>query len=180
MTKKSWKVTHWQCLNYKQSTIYRIYDWVKGRCNNKNHQAYKYYWLRWIKCEWDSFEEFYEDMWDSYKEWLTLERINNDWYYCKANCKWATRKEQMRNTRRNMYIEYNWVKKCLAEWLELYNIPYETGRKRIEYWWTIEKTLNTPVWEKLYYWINVTQVAKEVNKSKSTIYRMCKKWLFNN
>lgn len=97
----AYRTKHWM---YK-TRIYGIYRWVKGRCSNPNHISYKYYWWKWIKILWERFEDFYRDMWDSYNEHVklyweketTLDRINRDWDYCKENCKWSTRKEQMYN-----------------------------------------------------------------------------------
>ena len=56
----------------------------------------------------------YEDMSKSYKEWLTLDRIDVKWSYCKENCRWATMKEQQRNRGNN--VRYKW--KCLSEYRE--------------------------------------------------------------
>lgn len=129
----SW-VTHW----LSNSHLYKIFYWIKSRCNNTKDTWYINYWWRGIKCKWNSFEEFYQDMKDTYKEWLTIDRINNEWNYCKENCRWADRAEQSRN-RRNSII-YNW--KCLSEWsIELW-IPYNTLLSRYtRYWWSIERTL---------------------------------------
>lgn len=87
------------------SRMYHIYIAMRSRVNNENHVSYKYYWGKWIRCLWNSFEEFYKDMWESYeshvnKYWekqTTLDRINRGWNYCKENCRWSTRKEQMYN-----------------------------------------------------------------------------------
>ena len=54
---------------------------------------------------WNSFEDFYKDMGISYKDHVdkygendtTLDRIDVNWNYCKENCRWATRMEQMHN-----------------------------------------------------------------------------------
>ena len=57
-----------------------------------------------------SFEEFYSDMYPTYKKWLTVEREDNDWNYCKSNCKWATMKEQSNNRRPRIKIEEEQIK----------------------------------------------------------------------
>lgn len=87
----------------KNMRIYTIrYDiqWrVKWYVSRKN------YYDKWIKCLWKSFEEFYNDMNDSYLEHVkqywekdtTIDRIDFNWNYCKENCRWATCKEQVYN-----------------------------------------------------------------------------------
>lgn len=128
--------THW----LSKSNIYNIYRWIIYRCLDKKD---KNYWGRWIKCEWKSFEEFYEDMWKYYIKWLTIERINVNWNYCKENCTWATKKQQSNNTRRNIYIEYNNITKTISEWADEYNINYYTLYSRIKRWMPLERALQS-------------------------------------
>lgn len=76
-----------------------------------------------------------------YEENLTIERIDNDGPYSPENCKWATMKEQQRNTSKNRIICYKGECRSLAEWAEVTGIPYETLTSRIRYGWSIEKML---------------------------------------
>ena len=78
-------------------------------------------------------------MWDTYKDWLSIDRIDNNWNYNKDNCKWATIKEQWNNKRNNHYILYNGENKTMMEWSEIFNIPYSRLRARIRRWWNIDK-----------------------------------------
>lgn len=83
--------------------FYDIYYWIIYRCNNPNNKDYKYYWWRWIKCEWNSFSDFYNDMYDDYIKWWNthwfwkwdcqIDRIDNDWNYCKSNCRRVSSKQ---------------------------------------------------------------------------------------
>lgn len=117
--------------------IYSVYASLKQRCNNLNN---KNYWGRWIKCEWNTFEEFYKDMWDSYKEWLSLDRIDVNWNYCKENCRWATWKVQQNNRRNNRLIEYKWEIKTLSQLEELWfwkRIVWD----RISNGWSIDRAI---------------------------------------
>lgn len=86
--------------------IYRTWTSMIDRCLNPKSPAYKDYGGRGITIEdprWLEFENFYEDMGDR-PPGLTLERIFNHRGYCKANCRWATPKEQMLNRRRTLGI----------------------------------------------------------------------------
>lgn len=123
--------------------IYKKYSRLKERCNNKNHISYKNYWWRWIKCEWNSFEEFYEDMWELYQIWLSIDRINNNWNYCKDNCRWADRITQSNNTRSNIFYTYKWETLSLKQWCDKLWLKYKTIFSRIKYRWkTFEEAIS--------------------------------------
>lgn len=96
--------------NCKQKTydknFYCTWNNIETRCGNKNVKDYKNYGGRGIKNEWESFEEFKKDMYESYLEhkknnsYTSINRINNNGNYCKENCNWATIKEQNNNKRK--------------------------------------------------------------------------------
>ncbi len=115
-----------------KTKIYKVFDWVNQRCNNPNKYAYENYWGRGIICEWKKFEEFYEDMKYWYKEWLQLDRIDNNWNYCKENCRWTTPKINSNNKRTNINITYNWKTQTLKQWTEQLGLKYWTTKDRIE------------------------------------------------
>jgi len=76
---------------------------IKQRCYNKNDPAYKYYGGRGITLckEWEnSFEAFLNDVGRRPTSKHSIDRIDNSGNYEPSNCRWATHKEQGRNTRR--------------------------------------------------------------------------------
>lgn len=89
-----------------KSRLYRIWNGMKTRCNNPNHETYKNYGARGITVckEWsDSFEAF--EKWalnNGYRKDLTIDRINNDGSYEPDNCRWADRFTQARNKRKSV------------------------------------------------------------------------------
>jgi hypothetical protein len=71
------------------------------RCFNKKNKAFNRYGGRGIKvCDrWLDIKNFIEDMYPSYQEGLTLDRIDVNGDYEPDNCRWTTVNIQARNTR---------------------------------------------------------------------------------
>jgi len=88
---------------YKGTPIHNSFAGAKQRCNYKWHKQYHDYGGRGIEFLWENFNEFLNDMEDSWFPGATIDRINNDGDYCKENCRWATVAEQLRNTSRNIH-----------------------------------------------------------------------------
>lgn len=80
--------------------IYTVWKSMMGRCNNIKHISYKDYGQRGITvCErWLNVKNFIEDMYPSYIEGLTIDRVNVNGNYEPNNCRWANNNVQARNT----------------------------------------------------------------------------------
>ena len=125
------------CTHNKSYTrLYRIWQKTKQRCYNENHKHFQYYGARGITVcdEWkNDFQVFYE--WainNGYSDELTIDRINVNGNYEPSNCRWATRKEQMNNTRQNRFITYNGKTQTAKQWSEELGIKYPTLQGRLQ------------------------------------------------
>lgn len=77
---------------------------MKARCHRPSDPRFSYYGGRGISvCDrWrEDFAAFFADMGPRPSSKHSIDRINNDGNYEPGNCRWATQKEQMNNTRRN-------------------------------------------------------------------------------
>jgi len=127
--------------------LYSTWKAIRQRTSNPNSPAYPNYGGRGIHLDpaWDDFAQFVKDMDDKPTPEHQIERRDNDKGYSADNCYWATRLQQMRNTRRNRILTLNGVSKCVPEWAEHLGIGVGAIHSRIKYGWSDEKTLTTPV-----------------------------------
>jgi len=132
----------------KGTRVYRTWSHMKGRCNNPNDAAYKHYGARGIRvCKrWESFQNFWEDMKDGYKENLSLDRIDVNGNYDKKNCRWVEFSKQAKNKTTNRKITYKGVTKNLNDWARDLGIKRTTLRMRLdEYGYSVKKAFTTKV-----------------------------------
>lgn len=87
---------------------YKCWSMMHVRCTNPNYTHYAYYGGRGISvCDrWVDFNLFLEDM-GPRPEGATLDRADPDGNYTPENCRWATRKEQVRNRRNTVFVRVN-------------------------------------------------------------------------
>lgn len=93
---------------FSKTQFYSTYRGILERCNNISSHNYKWYGGKGIKCLWKSFEEFRDDMHESYlrhinkygKKNTTIDRVNSNDHYYKENCRWATWEEQLEPLRK--------------------------------------------------------------------------------
>jgi hypothetical protein len=135
--------------NMCETKFYNSWSGMKDRSYRKKMKNYTERGISLCK-EWHEFRRFRDDMYKSYVKHVkkfgekntTIDRIDNNGNYCKENCRWATRKEQQRNTSRNIYIEFKRKRMVIKDWADsigigsscLWNRLYKLG-------WPLEEAL---------------------------------------
>lgn len=114
------------------SSVYHSWVAMWTRCTNKNRKDYIHYGGRGITiCErWIDFELFLQDMGERPKG-TSLDRVDSNGNYELSNCRWSTQKEQMNNTRTNVFITYEDKTQTQTQWAKEKNIPLSTIRWRL-------------------------------------------------
>jgi hypothetical protein len=110
------------------------YQKMLGRCYSERSAQYKNYGARGIVvCEqWRaSVAQFLADMGPAPSPAHSLERLDVDGNYCPENCVWATAKEQQRNRRNNLRVEWKGETRPLAEWCEKLGLSYARTHARL-------------------------------------------------
>jgi hypothetical protein len=118
-----------------------------SRCDNEKDDHYKDYGGRGISiCDYwrAAFLNFLNDMGRSPSPEHSINRIDNDGNYEPGNCEWATVTSQNRNKRNTYWITLYAETRCLAEWCELFDLPYSRTYHRLRRGWDIETAFFEP------------------------------------
>jgi len=114
--------------NLSGHPLYFVWYMMMTRCYNPKFQDYHNYGGRGIEvcAEWFDILKFIDDMSFGYKKGLQLDRIDNNKWYSKCNCKWSTRKQNNRNKRNNILITIGLETLTMVEWSEKTGVNYKT------------------------------------------------------
>jgi hypothetical protein len=129
--------------NYKHP-LYGTWALMIVRCTVPGAYGFPNYGGRGIKvCDrWmQSFEAFVADLGER-PAGYTLDRIDPNGNYDPTNCKWSSKSEQSRNTRRARFTTIDGVRYHVSELSEKYGIPTRTLAYRISQGWNKDKLLN--------------------------------------
>lgn len=186
--------------NYKHGSsgdrLYRIWTGIRYRCHNENHQAYPLYGGRGISVceEWrNDFLKFRDwALANGYDDSLSLDRYpKQKGNYEPRNCRWATPKQQARNTKANLLRAAGGEIKSAVEWAEdpRCRVSYECLINRLRRGVDLIEAMTTPAtaWKdshrlkaqdaidirlKRYQGVSVSQLCKEYGVHKVTVYNI--------
>jgi hypothetical protein len=132
--------------NGKRTGTYDAWRNMLSRCTNPKRIDYARYGGRGITvCErWISFENFLADVGEK-PIGRSLDRVDNSRGYEPGNVQWSTPKGQARNRRSNSILEFQGIRRCIAEWAEQTGIQVATIQYRLRAGWSAERALTVPV-----------------------------------
>jgi len=161
------------------SVIYSAWANMKRRCNDPSNKSYANYGGRGISYDpyWEEFNNFYEDMKETFEEHLSLDRIDVNGNYSKSNCRWTDKETQSNNTTTNRFITYKGETLTVAKMARKYGITEELFKTRFNSGWSVESAIETPLrFERITY-KGVEKEVREYAKEYGMTYHQLKKRL---
>lgn len=139
--------THGDTAGRNSSKEYRAWHDAIERCERASHPGYKNYGGRGINvCErWrNNYAAFLEDMGRAPSQRHSIDRINVDGGYAPDNCRWATPRQQARNTTKSRFIEHDGIRLTVAEWSERTGLSKDAILYRLKAGWPLNIALSRP------------------------------------
>jgi hypothetical protein len=139
---------HGHTRNRQRSATHYAWTNMIQRCTNPNRHDYKSYGGRGIQvCQkWrDSFSAFLADVGERPSADHSLDRYPNmNGNYEPGNVRWATKHQQMQNTRGTTLITFRGETHGLNEWARRLGMTHSSIQGRLQRGWSLEKTLTQP------------------------------------
>jgi len=125
--------------------LYKTWQAMMQRCYNPNTPWYHRYGGRGILvCDrWHEYDNFLADV-SPKPPGTSLDRIDNNSGYGPTDFRWATQKQQVRNSRSVKLIAYKGETRLLKEWTELLGLEYQMIKQRILSGWSTEDAFEKP------------------------------------
>ncbi len=103
------------------SSIYKAWQHMHGRCSCPNDKGYMRYGARGIRVcqEWSGpggFQRFYDHVGDKPTPYHSIGRIDNDGNYEPGNVRWEDDIQQANNKSTNVVVPHNGELKTIAQW----------------------------------------------------------------
>jgi hypothetical protein len=117
------RVAMWRHGKSRES-VYKIWVGMKQRCSNPKCAGYHNYGGRGIQvCErWEDFILFSNDIGPRPSGLHQLDRIDNNGNYEPGNVRWVLQKDQFRNYRRNVWLDFNGLRMTQQEFCDLMGV----------------------------------------------------------
>ena len=131
----------------KSHPLWELYRGMIRRCYESKVRSFKNYGGRGITvcARWrESFDAFVADVGVRPGPKHTIDRKNNDGNYEPGNIRWATKREQARNTRFNRLLTARGKTQTLEEWAIETGLPTSTLFNRLRRGWPDDKVIETP------------------------------------
>jgi hypothetical protein len=132
-----------------QSPTYVTWRSMLKRCNYPSQIGYHRYGGRGITVckEWLVFENFLADM-GVRPEGKSLDRIDVDGNYEKANCRWLSQRDQTNNMAKNHRLSYQGKNLTIAEWARELDLNVNTIRVRVMRGKSTDEALARPLFSR--------------------------------
>lgn len=138
---------HGHAANETSTLTYSSWTSMRSRCRNPKDPSYASYGGRGISvcARWADFALFLEDMGERPSPDHSLDRLDVNGDYEPANCRWATRRQQSRNTRRAVRFTAHGETLHIEDWASRLGCKQATIRARIRNGWPVERAVSEPV-----------------------------------
>lgn len=130
--------------------LYSVWFQIVQRCTNSKHKRWPRYGGRGITVcrRWtgpSGFSNFLADMGPKPSATSSVDRRHNGRGYSPANCRWANKTTQSRNSAKARILTVNGQRRCIAEWAEVTGIPRHTIQWRISHGWSAVEAVTKPI-----------------------------------